>query len=166
MPPSSAEAATSADPLAVADNEAITLGNSETLTLAFAPPAAIEGRARSCFIGLRAKYALQVAAATHAQSLSEAPVRFSLSQGQPNPFGRSTSMRFDVPRRARIRIEAFDVMGRRVRTLTNAEYPAGSHAVSWNGSDDEGQPTSAGVYLVRMSAPGFVAQRRVVRLSH
>ena len=121
---------------------------------------------RVLLISLRARYSLAVAGAARGQAVEQAlPTRFALSPGQPNPFGRSMLIRFDVPRRAQIRIEAFDVLGRRVRTLTEGEFAPGSHTVSWDGAAEDGAPARPGVYMVRMTTAGFTTQHRVVRLA-
>ena len=59
----------------------------------------------------------------------EAPDRFSLIENYPNPFNASTVVSFDVPRRASVRINVYDVLGREITTLANDIYSPGRHAV-------------------------------------
>jgi hypothetical protein len=165
--PTGTAPAESAGPLLAADDASIELGNSQTLTLSFSPPAASEDGTRSYFVSLRARYALAATGAARSQAvLDELPTRFALSSGQPNPFARSLLMRLDVPRRSQVRVEAFDVLGRRVRTLAHGEFAPGTHALIWDGADDDGTVVKPGVYMVRAVADGFISQRRVVRLAH
>lgn len=55
---------------------------------------------------------------------------FSLSNA-PNPFNPATSIVFDLPRAGRIRLEVFDLAGRRVATLLDEPRDPGRHAVSF-----------------------------------
>jgi flagellar hook assembly protein FlgD len=56
----------------------------------------------------------------------------------------------------------FDVLGRQVRVIADASYPAGEHSLVWDGRDSNGTPVRAGVYLCRMTAGEFRAQRTMV----
>jgi hypothetical protein len=55
------------------------------------------------------------------------PRAFALFQNLPNPFAASTTIRFALPVASRVRLEVYDLLGRRVRTLANALYPPGAH---------------------------------------
>ncbi|HPF71140.1 MAG TPA: FlgD immunoglobulin-like domain containing protein, partial [Candidatus Krumholzibacteria bacterium] len=69
----------------------------------------------------------------------------------PNPFNPKTLLSFGVERAGPVRVEIFDVAGRRVRRL-DLQLPAGPAAVPWLGNDDGGRALPSGVYLVRMQA--------------
>jgi flagellar hook assembly protein FlgD len=58
----------------------------------------------------------------------------------------------------------FDVHGRRVRTLAKSEWPAGYHALDWNGRDAQGRRVSPGIYLYRMEAGTFRKSRKLAVL--
>ena len=92
---------------------------------------------------------------------SERPTEFALHSAHPNPFSNATSLRFDLPRASDVRIEVFDIQGRRVATLTNGMAEAGRHAVTWDGLTEHGGRAAAGVYLCRMKAGDFTAQKRI-----
>ena len=89
---------------------------------------------------------------------------FSLAANRPNPFGGSTTLRFELPSRERVRLRVYDVSGRLVRTLIDADRGAGRHVTSWDGTDDARHRVSSGIYLLRMEAAGFVDTRRMVLL--
>ncbi len=59
-------------------------------------------------------------------------------------------------------VEVFNVQGRKVRTLVNGEVPAGTHPISWDGSDDSGRRVPGGVYFTRMIAAGIDQTRKVL----
>jgi Domain of unknown function (DUF1929)/FlgD Ig-like domain/Galactose oxidase, central domain len=90
------------------------------------------------------------------------PAVFALSQNEPNPFGEGTLIRFALPVKSQVKLEVFDVHGRRVKTLASGEWAAGHHALEWNGRDDHGRRVGAGVYLYRMEAGSFRKSRKVV----
>jgi hypothetical protein len=92
------------------------------------------------------------------------PASTALRANVPNPFNPTTSVPFDLARAGRVQLVVFDVSGRRVRTLVDAEFPAGRHQQVWDGFDDAGGRVASGVYVVRMQTGGFVASRRIVVL--
>jgi hypothetical protein len=88
---------------------------------------------------------------------TDLPAEFSLSQNYPNPFNPSTVIRFGLPEAADVRLEVYDLAGRRVAVLTDGSRAAGWHTVSFNGSG-----LSSGVYVYRLRAGDFVQSRKLV----
>jgi hypothetical protein len=83
----------------------------------------------------------------------------------PNPFGLSTSIRFELTQPSAARLEIFDVRGARVAVLLEGTtLPAGGHATTWDGRDQNGRLVPPGVYLVRLEAGGRTWAGRVARL--
>jgi subtilisin family serine protease len=72
----------------------------------------------------------------------------------PNPFNPATTILFEVPRETRVRIDVFDVAGRRVRSITDRVFGPGVHTAVWDGTDDAGAPLASGVYIYRVSTGG------------
>jgi len=96
-----------------------------------------------------------VTAAGDAPALAAAPLR-----AFPNPFNPRTTVSFDLSSAGRAVLEAFDLRGRRVATLLDAELPAGSHAAVWDGGAGE-PPPAAGAYLLRLRTSGATRTARV-----
>jgi YVTN family beta-propeller protein len=93
------------------------------------------------------------------------PARFALFPASPNPFGAVANLRFDLPEADRVSLKVFGLDGSLVRTLADDEpYPAGRHAVVWDGRNAMGQRTSGGVYFVRIQTGHDRAVQKVVRL--
>jgi len=85
--------------------------------------------------------------------------------GAPNPFARATELSFRLPAREAVRLEFFDVGGRRVRRLLDGEAPAGESRIAWDGRDDQGAPVAPGLYLARLERANRAAQSvRLLRL--
>ena len=71
----------------------------------------------------------------------------------PNPFNPSTTLRYELPRDARVRLAVYDVSGKLIRTLVAAEeVRAGAHQVVWDGRDESGRSAATGVYFARLRA--------------
>jgi flagellar hook assembly protein FlgD len=73
----------------------------------------------------------------------------------PNPFGRTTGIRFELSQSSRVILRVFDVGGRAVRQLVNGEpQNAGPHRIQWDGRDDGGRELAGGIYRLRLEAGG------------
>ncbi len=73
-----------------------------------------------------------------------------LMQNAPNPFNPSTVIPYEVGRAGRVKLHVFDVSGRLVRSLVDANQPAGSHIARWDGRDDQGRAVASGRYYYRL----------------
>lgn len=89
----------------------------------------------------------------------ESPLVFSLSQNWPNPFNPSTRIAFSLPEAVRTRIALYDLLGREVLILSDAELAAGQHEVQFNAGALPG-----GIYICRMHAGAFSDARKMILL--
>jgi len=76
----------------------------------------------------------------------------------PNPFSDMTWFRFTLAERSEVTLIVYNSLGQIVKQLTNTVLEAGTHATSWDGTDQEGRRVSRGVYFCRLqhSAAGHV----------
>lgn len=88
----------------------------------------------------------------------------SLEQNDPNPFSSSTSIRFELPRTAEVRLSIFDAAGRQVRTLERGTLPAGQHVRQWDGRGDHGETLPDGIYFLTVDSGGRRMVRSAIRL--
>jgi C1A family cysteine protease len=107
---------------------------------------------------------LQVQAATEVdgQDILSGPRTWKLFPNYPNPFNASTLIPYQISERERVRISVFDHAGRLVRTLVNADQPAGYYQVQWDGTDSHGTPVGTGVYVVRMRTSGGIQTQKLL----
>ncbi|MCU0453873.1 MAG: T9SS type A sorting domain-containing protein [Bacteroidetes bacterium] len=87
------------------------------------------------------------------------PVEVALSPAYPNPFNPSTTIRYSLPVSGRVALTVFDLLGRQVSSLVDAEQAAGHHQVNWSA---DGMPS--GTYLCRLdvlTADGQLTQRAI-----
>ncbi|MCK4307783.1 T9SS type A sorting domain-containing protein [candidate division WOR-3 bacterium] len=110
-------------------------------------------------------YSKRVEAGTQEPDTPPIPRVFSLSHPYPNPVAKSEiTVRYGVPRPAKVSIKVYDVTGRTVRTLVSGEQKAGFYNLKWNGKSDHGTKLSQGIYFIRMIAQDFRATKKLVLL--
>ncbi len=85
------------------------------------------------------------------------PVALKLKQNYPNPFNPSTTIGFDLPEKARVRIDVFNVTGQKVATIVNNTLHAGSHALQFDASE-----LSSGTYIYRIQAGNYTETRKMI----
>jgi hypothetical protein len=83
----------------------------------------------------------------------------------PNPFNPRTVITFSLPREQHVTLDVFTVDGRRVTTLVAGSQVAGTHEVTWDGSDHAGraQPSGTYVYVMRADETREVGRMTLVR---
>ena len=80
----------------------------------------------------------------------------------PNPTRAGAVFRIALPRAGKARVEVLDAAGRRVATALGTWLEPGSYAASWSGAGSDGRRVPAGIYLLRLTAPGVSDARAVV----
>ena len=95
-----------------------------------------------------------------------ASTSFELLHNVPNPFNPSTAIEFNLPERAAVDLSVFDVSGRLVRVLLDADLPAGAYtggrAVRWDGTNGAGREAPSGVYFYRLKAGSKEMTKKMV----
>jgi hypothetical protein len=92
------------------------------------------------------------------------PAQTRLLPNYPNPFNPETTVRFELARDGHLRIDVFDVMGRRVARLLDEDRVAGTGQVTWHGRDRHGRTLPSGAYYVRLETGTRVDTRKVMLL--
>ncbi len=86
-----------------------------------------------------------------------------LRQNYPNPFSTNTIISFSLPRRVRVVLKFYDVLGRRVDFIDLGERgPSSSVVYRWDGRNHGGRELSPGVYFVKLEAGGYTDTRKIV----
>ncbi len=89
------------------------------------------------------------------------PDNFVLHQNYPNPFNPTTVIAFEIPNSAVTKLNIYNLLGMKIRTLLNQEICAGAHTLNWNGRNDADQPVASGVYLYRLETTGFQQTKKM-----
>jgi hypothetical protein len=77
----------------------------------------------------------------------EIPESYMTAHNYPNPFNQQTRIEFYIAKSSRIKLEVYNLLGRRIEVLTDAVYPAGRHSVSWEAADN-----ASGIYFYKLSS--------------
>ena len=72
----------------------------------------------------------------------------------PNPFRFETSISYQRPESGQCIIRIYDLSGRCVKTLINAQGLSGKGEMKWRGSDDSGNPVPKGTYVITIILNG------------
>ena len=91
----------------------------------------------------------QVLTSAEEEAGTSVPTSFELLDNYPNPFNPSTTIGFKLATDSHISVSVFDVLGRKVATLTDQPYSIGTHQITWDAS-----AVSSGQYIYRMEADG------------
>jgi len=83
-----------------------------------------------------------------------------LLQNEPNPFNPSTVIAYEMAKGGHVTVAVFDISGRLIRTLVNADQPAGIHQVRWDGGLDSGAHAASGAYFYRIKFPSGAASTK------
>ena len=95
--------------------------------------------------------------ATSAELMAELPVEAELKQNYPNPFNPSTVITYAVPQNGTVRLEVFDLIGRKVATLVdNERKAAGWYQITFDASN-----LASGIYFYRIVAGKYVDSKRM-----
>ncbi len=87
--------------------------------------------------------------------------RAMLRSPRPNPAAGRVWIDYALATEAPIRLSVADVQGREIQVLAEGRQPAGWQVQSWDGSTAHG-PAPAGLYFIRLAAPGVHLVRKVV----
>lgn len=82
------------------------------------------------------------------------PDQYVLGQNFPNPFNPLTYIPFQLPEPGRVKINIYDLSGRKIASLANnLEFDSGYHLVKWDSRDRFGNRVASGVYFYEMVLP-------------
>ena len=87
------------------------------------------------------------------------PDAISLAQNYPNPFNHLTTINFNVSAPEYVRLDVFDLLGRKVATLLDGWKTAGVHSITFDASN-----LPSNLYLYRLRAGNFTETKRMLLL--
>lgn len=77
------------------------------------------------------------------------PETFALQQNFPNPFNPTTKVTFSVPEEADVKLEIYNMLGQKIRTLVDGQFEAGIYEdVVWDATDNNGNLVANGIYYL------------------
>jgi hypothetical protein len=96
---------------------------------------------------------------TGVKTATELPVKFALSQNYPNPFNPTTTIQFSIAQAGNVKIDIYNVAGKKVETIVNSNYARGTYNVNWNAMN-----YSSGVYFYKIESGNFNMLKKMVLL--
>ena len=91
------------------------------------------------------------------------PYEYALHNNFPNPFNPETQIRFSIGSQENVKLVIYDITGRQVRSLVDGEqYRSGFHVVNWDGLDSKGEKVPSGMYIYRIKAGDFIADKKML----
>jgi len=85
------------------------------------------------------------------------PDEYTLERAYPNPFNPVTTLSFTLPAQSEVALSIYNLQGREVTTLIDANMDAGYHSVVWNAETE-----SSGVYFVKMVAGEYIGTQKLI----
>lgn len=85
--------------------------------------------------------------------------KYELLDNYPNPFNPVTTIKYGLTDRTNVRIDVFDVLGRKITTLVNEQKEAGYHTVQFEGSN-----LASGMYIYKLTAGSFTSTKKMMML--
>ncbi|MFL3015896.1 MAG: FlgD immunoglobulin-like domain containing protein [Candidatus Neomarinimicrobiota bacterium] len=92
------------------------------------------------------------------------PVQYSLHQNYPNPFNPVTTLTYDLPKDSFVHVIVYDILGNVINDLVNTNQSSGYRSIQWNGTNNQGESVSAGLYLYTIHTGDFVDTKKMILL--
>lgn len=89
----------------------------------------------------------------------EIPNKYKLFQNYPNPFNPVTNIKFSLPAASRVKIDIFNILGEKVKTLIEQDIAAGSHVVMFSAGN-----LPSGTYIYRLQTASFIQIKKMILL--
>jgi len=85
------------------------------------------------------------------------PEEYYLAQSFPNPFNARTTIKYQLPVESHVKLEVYNLLGRKVATLVNEQEKAGYRSVVWDASE-----VSSGLYFYKLIAGDYTETKRMM----
>jgi len=89
--------------------------------------------------------------------ISNLPTDCALLENYPNPFNARTTISYQLPAEAHVRLEVYNTLGQRIATLVDVRQEAGYRSVVWDASE-----VSSGVYFYKLTTGDFSESKRML----
>ncbi len=90
------------------------------------------------------------------------PTQFSLSANYPNPFNPETKIDYSINRSCQVKLEIFNILGQKIKTLVDEHQSVGKKDVVWDGRNENGEQVTSGVYFYRIQAGDYSQTKKMV----
>jgi len=81
----------------------------------------------------------------------------TLEQNYPNPFNPVTRIKFSIPKRTRVELSVYNILGEKVSEIINSEIEAGKYEYEFNAVN-----LSSGVYFYRLKTDDYISVKKMI----
>jgi hypothetical protein len=96
------------------------------------------------------------------EAVTAIPEEFQLLQNYPNPFNPETRIIYSLPKDCKVKLDIYNILGQKVKTLVDRLEAAGHKSVTWDGTNEQGDRVASGVFFYRLEAGEFTATKKMV----
>jgi flagellar hook assembly protein FlgD len=82
----------------------------------------------------------------------------------PNPFNSNTIIPFYLKHKNPVQLTIYNLRGELIAKLTDDYFTSGYHSITWDGRDQSGRLSPAGVYFAEIRVEGQVHVRKMMYL--
>ena len=90
------------------------------------------------------------------------PAAGFLAQNYPNPFNPTTTIQYEIKEAGNVSIEVFNILGQKVKTLVDGYHNADNYSLIWNGTNNNNEGVSSGVYFYKMQAGRYTSTKKMI----
>ncbi len=113
----------------------------------------VEGATAVCYVAVPISASGITSVALSPGPRPEPPItRVTLFPTSPNPSRTTASVRYALPAAANVRLEVFDLSGRRVATLAEGPTEPGQNEAVWDLTGADGRRVTSGIYFLKLEA--------------
>ena len=87
------------------------------------------------------------------------PTKYKLFQNYPNPFNPNTTIKFAIPKYSLVKLEIYNLLGEKIETLADKDFPAGYYSVIFNAAK-----YPSGIYLYKLKTEGYQQSKKLILL--
>ena len=92
------------------------------------------------------------------------PNKFHLESAYPNPFNGQIAFDYSIPKKESVNFSVYDLTGRKIFERLILPSFGGKQRVFWNGSDEQGNQVSSGLYLFKFSLKDDITTGKITYL--
>jgi hypothetical protein len=89
------------------------------------------------------------------------PTAFALYANYPNPFNPTTNISFALPENSRANLKIYNLSGQLVKTVLDANLPAGTYTVIWDGTNSSEERVASGIYFYQLTDGNYSQTRKM-----
>ncbi len=153
--------------LYVSSDDGLSWQQSGTFKISSTGPGEVKsnlGNPNEIFISTTAGIYKGIDSVTSVGMINNFPESPALLQNFPNPFNSSTNISFSLEKNRFVKIKIYNILGKEVTKIIRQIFNAGTHTVSWDGTNYNGESLPSGIYFYRLEAEDYFETKKMIIL--